>query len=55
MPNLPGARFQVWLLLPQLNEQRFEAEVGIGHSQPTQRGDTELTMISKECPLDARA
>eukprot|EP00964_Phaeocystis_antarctica_P062554 scaffold37489_cov68-Phaeocystis_antarctica.AAC.5 len=37
LADLPGARFQVWLLLPQLGEQRFEAEVGIGHSQPAQR------------------
>eukprot|EP00964_Phaeocystis_antarctica_P070991 scaffold43251_cov58-Phaeocystis_antarctica.AAC.3 len=33
LADLPGGRSQVWLLLPQLGEQRLEAEVGIGHSQ----------------------
>eukprot|EP00964_Phaeocystis_antarctica_P017678 scaffold9782_cov58-Phaeocystis_antarctica.AAC.3 len=33
--DLLGGRSQVWLLLPQLGEQRLEAEVGVSHSQAT--------------------
>eukprot|EP00964_Phaeocystis_antarctica_P020156 scaffold11131_cov45-Phaeocystis_antarctica.AAC.1 len=35
LANLPGARSQVRLLLPQLGEQRLEAEVGISDTQST--------------------
>ena len=33
--DLLGGRSQVWLLLPQLGEQRLEAEVGISYAQST--------------------
>ena len=33
LADLLGGRSQVWLLRPQLGEQRLEAEVGIGYSQ----------------------
>ena len=29
LASLLGGRSQVWLLLPQLGEQRFEAEIGL--------------------------
>eukprot|EP00964_Phaeocystis_antarctica_P026203 scaffold14741_cov55-Phaeocystis_antarctica.AAC.3 len=35
LADLLGGRSQVWLLRPQLGEQRLEAEVGLGHSQAT--------------------
>ena len=35
LANLPGARSQAWLLLPQLGEQRFEAEAWVRNPQST--------------------
>eukprot|EP00964_Phaeocystis_antarctica_P108607 scaffold73166_cov65-Phaeocystis_antarctica.AAC.4 len=33
LADLPGARSQVWLLLPQLGEQRLGAELGVSQPQ----------------------